>query len=84
MQFCLVNTMREPQADEERLTRWQRVCEMTWDYECRSYYCRVLRIGLFKITSFPEPGMMLGPKNYRGFHLTVRIYLPWLEFSRWR
>lgn len=83
MTFCLTNTLRLRQTDEELLARWQKIFELTYDYQTRQDCCRVLRIGWFKITSRPEPGCMYGPENYRGFHFTARIYFPWIRVSRW-
>ena len=84
MTLRLINTTRRQQSDYELLGRWQRIFEITHDFDTRSYYCRVLRIGLFKITKLPEPGQWIGQEHCRGFLFVVKFYLPWVRVSRWR
>jgi hypothetical protein len=50
------------------LTRdYCRMAEMGW---------KVFTFGIFKIHSFPDSGMTLGPKDYRGFIIKFMIWLP--------
>lgn len=58
------------------LNKWQFVFTSSLDFRYRHDGWRVGDVGIFKLTSLPDDGMLPNKRHYKGFWLRFSFWLP--------
>ena len=58
------------------LNKWQTTCYFGRDYKTLSFGWKILRFGIFKLTSIPEEGTMITKPHHKGFIFEMKLWIP--------